>query len=183
VLAECKPIDLIALSIPGCMARHFSTWLPRCSKLKKLPIRKIFTWAYWSWSTLHEAPLLDSKNSRGGYTTFHSSHKDINFQMALLSHSRTASFAWVFDTSPVHKRVAPLPADTVDTFTAECSSSSQGWSSVLIRDSLLGFFLTGALTLWQSGHIVTLSLKLVKKDFICISGSYYHFLKWSIHSV
>jgi hypothetical protein len=176
VLAECKPIDLIALSIPGCLAPHFSTWLPRCSKLKKLPIRKNFTWADWSWSTLHYGPLLDSKNAPGGYTTFHSPHKDINFQMARLSHSRTAGFVWVFDTSPVHKSVAPLPADTVDTLTPECSSSSQGWSSVLIRRCFWP-------VLWLCDNLVTLPLKLVKKDFIFISGSYYHFLKWSIHSV
>jgi len=129
---------------------HFSTWLPRCSKLTKLPIRKNFTWAYWSSSTLHEGPLLDSKNARGGYTTFDSPHKDINFQMARLSHSRTAGFAWVFDTSPVHKGVAPLPADTVDTLTPECSSSSQGWSTVLIRRCFWP-------VLWLCDNLVTLS--------------------------
>jgi hypothetical protein len=67
--------------------------------------------------------------------------------MARLSHSLTAGFAWVFDTSPVHKSVAPLLADTVDTLTPECSSSSQGWSSVLIRRCFWP-----VLWLWQDWH-------------------------------
>jgi hypothetical protein len=124
VLTECKPIDLIALSIPGCLAPHFSTWLPRCSSWKNCRSGN-FLLGHTDPDRLY-LTLLDSKNARGGYTTFHSPHKDINFQMARLAHSRTAGFAWVFDTSPVHKSIAPLPADTVDTLTPECSSSSQG---------------------------------------------------------